>query len=366
VRKLFFAATSLMTLLLMFTSGAVAEDINPKQVEYAFRDYSSSPDVRNCSLAAYISNFPAPELVTVLFRVDASRPKNAMFFSITTDVGEQIYQSGKPSSIRNVPIDQAEFLSDGFDSLGRLHTTLDDGGVQQSTNDAGVFPILLLDFQSGHFTIRFRRQGSDAIRGYTVSSSMSDTMAATTQFRDCVKKLLTLFGGKVGVGFWIALAHGAQHSRETLQPQCSSFGIQPIPHPRPPPFAGPRQNCSGRSRPGPRSLGGVAITFISSVRRIGTMVMVATSGPTCAMIPTMEAAMIDWGQCPDVERIPGKVSGAWLVVSTRISADAVLDNAEDRYTAEQIVAEIYPSLPLDRTKRILAYARERANAPHPA
>jgi uncharacterized protein (DUF433 family) len=80
----------------------------------------------------------------------------------------------------------------------------------------------------------------------------------------------------------------------------------------------------------------------------------------------MEAAMIDWGQCPDVERIPGKVSGAWLVVSTRISADAVLDNAEDRYTAEQIVAEIYPSLPLDRTKRILAYARERANAPHPA
>ena len=34
--------------------------------------------------------------------------------------------------------------------------------------------------------------------------------------------------------------------------------------------------------------------------------------------------------------------------------------------AERIVAEIYPSLPLDRATRILAYARERANAPHPA
>lgn len=196
MRALFLAARALTILVLMSAQAAVAEDIQPKHVEYAFKNYSSSPDVRNCSLAAYISNFPAPELVSVMFRVDASRPKNVMFFSITTDVGEQIYQSGKPVSIRKVPIDQAEFLSDEFNSLGRLHTRLDDGGVQQVTNDAEVFPILLLDFQSGHFTIRFRRQGSDAIRGYTVSSSMSATIAATTQFSDCVIKLLTLFGVK--------------------------------------------------------------------------------------------------------------------------------------------------------------------------
>jgi len=47
------------------------------------------------------------------------------------------------------------------------------------------------------------------------------------------------------------------------------------------------------------------------------------------MISAMEAAMIDWSQCPDVERIPGKVSGAWLVAGTRIPADAVLDYVED-------------------------------------
>ena len=72
---------------------------------------------------------------------------------------------------------------------------------------------------------------------------------------------------------------------------------------------------------------------------------------------------MEWSQCPDVERIPGKVSGAWLVVGTRILADAVIDNAEGGYSAEQIVAEIYPSLPLDRAKRILAFARDRAHAP---
>lgn len=75
---------------------------------------------------------------------------------------------------------------------------------------------------------------------------------------------------------------------------------------------------------------------------------------------------VDWSACPDVERIPGKVSGAWLVKNTRIPADAVLDNADDGYTAEEIVAEIYPSLPLDLAKRILAFAHERAHAPNPA
>ena len=72
--------------------------------------------------------------------------------------------------------------------------------------------------------------------------------------------------------------------------------------------------------------------------------------------------MIDWKNCPDAEQIVGKVSGAWLVVGTRIPVQAVLDNADD-FTPEEIVAEIYPSLPLDRARRIIAYARERAHAP---
>ena len=71
---------------------------------------------------------------------------------------------------------------------------------------------------------------------------------------------------------------------------------------------------------------------------------------------------MDWSKCTDVERIPGKVSGVWLVVGTRIPVQAVLDNADD-FTPEEIVAEIYPSLPLDRARRIIAYARRRADAP---
>lgn len=97
--------------------------------------------------------------------------------------------------------------------------------------------------------------------------------------------------------------------------------------------------------------------------------MQAASGPVAAcpdfMLCMDERYPMDWSKCSDVERIPGKVSGAWLVVGTRIPVQAVLDNAED-FTPEEIVAEIYPSLPLDRARRIIAYARTGADAPHPA
>jgi len=74
--------------------------------------------------------------------------------------------------------------------------------------------------------------------------------------------------------------------------------------------------------------------------------------------------MILWKDCPDVERTPGKVSGRWVVKGTRIPAQAVLDNAADGFTPEQIVAEIYPSLPLDRAKRVIAFASKGDHAPH--
>ena len=67
--------------------------------------------------------------------------------------------------------------------------------------------------------------------------------------------------------------------------------------------------------------------------------------------------MIDWSRCPDVERVPGKVSGAWLVKGTRIPAQALVDNAEDGRSAEEIAGSIYEGLPLDRARRVLAFAR---------
>src|SRR5271170_7483891 len=65
--------------------------------------------------------------------------------------------------------------------------------------------------------------------------------------------------------------------------------------------------------------------------------------------------MIDWSQCPDVERSADTLSGAWRIKGHRIPVQAILDNAED-CSAEEIATEIFPSLSLDVVKRILAFA----------
>ena len=73
----------------------------------------------------------------------------------------------------------------------------------------------------------------------------------------------------------------------------------------------------------------------------------------------MSLMKIDWSQSPDVECKPDVMSGVPVVVGTRIPVEAVLVNAAD-FTAEQIVAEIYPSLPVDRARRIISFAKLHA------
>ena len=40
-------------------------------------------------------------------------------------------------------------------------------------------------------------------------------------------------------------------------------------------------------------------------------------------------ATLDWPQCPAVESIPGKVSGAWVFWDTRLPVATVIENLED-------------------------------------
>ena len=40
-------------------------------------------------------------------------------------------------------------------------------------------------------------------------------------------------------------------------------------------------------------------------------------------------ASLDWSQCPAVESIPGKVSGAWVFRDTRLPVATVIENLKD-------------------------------------
>jgi len=51
----------------------------------------------------------------------------------------------------------------------------------------------------------------------------------------------------------------------------------------------------------------------------------------------MATATLDWSQCPAVESIPGKVSGAWVFKNTRMPVSTVFENLEAGATIEEIM-----------------------------
>jgi len=71
---------------------------------------------------------------------------------------------------------------------------------------------------------------------------------------------------------------------------------------------------------------------------------------------------MDWSDCELVEVVPGKVSGAPLLVGTRIPVAAIIDNYEafldDGSKPEEAIAQTldcYPAAGAQRVRDILAY-----------
>jgi uncharacterized protein (DUF433 family) len=77
-----------------------------------------------------------------------------------------------------------------------------------------------------------------------------------------------------------------------------------------------------------------------------------------------DTSEIDWTDCRDMERVPGRCGGDWTVVGTRTLATCVTDNMDDA-SAEEI-DDMFPGVGVDRARRIIQYARQHAHHPSPA
>lgn len=73
---------------------------------------------------------------------------------------------------------------------------------------------------------------------------------------------------------------------------------------------------------------------------------------------------IDWTACELIERVPGKVSGRPVVRGTRIMPDAIANSFELGDSIEEI-HEGFPTLSIAQIKRLIDFAREQRQRPHP-
>ncbi|SPE39394.1 conserved hypothetical protein [Candidatus Sulfopaludibacter sp. SbA3] len=74
-------------------------------------------------------------------------------------------------------------------------------------------------------------------------------------------------------------------------------------------------------------------------------------------------ASLDWSQCPAVESISGKVSGAWVFRDTRMPVSIVFENLEAGLTVEEVMEEF--DVTRDQLNAVLEFVAHSLEAPPP-
>jgi uncharacterized protein (DUF433 family) len=65
--------------------------------------------------------------------------------------------------------------------------------------------------------------------------------------------------------------------------------------------------------------------------------------------------MLDWGDCQQVERSEGKLSGAWVFRGTRVPVRALFENLEAGASVNDFL-EWFPGVTLEQAVAVLAHA----------
>ena len=76
-------------------------------------------------------------------------------------------------------------------------------------------------------------------------------------------------------------------------------------------------------------------------------------------------AVLDWSQCSAVERIPGKVSGAWVVRGTRMPVSAIFENLEAGANIDDIL-QWFDGLDREQVRAVIDFAARSLETPAPA
>jgi len=72
--------------------------------------------------------------------------------------------------------------------------------------------------------------------------------------------------------------------------------------------------------------------------------------------------VLDWSQCPAVERVPGKVSGAWVLRGTRMPVATIFENLEAGANIDDIL-QWFDGLNREQVKAVIDFAARSLEEP---
>jgi uncharacterized protein (DUF433 family) len=72
-------------------------------------------------------------------------------------------------------------------------------------------------------------------------------------------------------------------------------------------------------------------------------------------------ASLDWSQCPAVESVPDRRSGAWVFRDTRMPVATVFENLEEGSSIEEIIEQFHVTR--EQIQAVLEFAARSLDAP---
>jgi len=79
-------------------------------------------------------------------------------------------------------------------------------------------------------------------------------------------------------------------------------------------------------------------------------------------MPDLKWSPLDWSQCPAVESVPGKVSGAWVFRDTRLPVATVFENLED-LSVEEVMEQF--DVTREQITAVLEFVAQSLKVPEP-
>jgi uncharacterized protein (DUF433 family) len=79
-------------------------------------------------------------------------------------------------------------------------------------------------------------------------------------------------------------------------------------------------------------------------------------------IEDLNMVALDWSQCPAVESVPGKLSGAWVLKGSRMPVSAIFENLEEGASIDDIM-QWYEGLDRAQVKAVIAFAARSLELP---
>lgn len=72
-------------------------------------------------------------------------------------------------------------------------------------------------------------------------------------------------------------------------------------------------------------------------------------------------AILDWSQCPAVESVPGRLSGAWVFRDTRMPVSSIFENLQYGSSIEEIIDNYHVTR--EQIQAVLEFVARSLDAP---